>query len=294
MSNLEIEGVKKNAPKRGEGVKKNAPDLVSTATLLEQIINEERASVDAAWHQLNTEREAAWHQLNTERESYEDARAKVGEITFKDRITLTVGGVDFVTSLGTLQRAQACSLFAHLFGNRSVPSKAATPRKNRSTGFPFEAEDDSKFYFDRDPTHFRHILNYLRGGNIVNRAYLADLPKTSRHELAQEALYYGITDLIALINPPKPLACKVSTSSSQSSGFFSWDSYLMHFNSSMPVSLASNQQTFSVSQKGLYRIVVRVNGSTGSANSDHIALHVNGREVSRSMAGLNTGVAFHS
>ena len=35
--------------------------------------------------------------------------------------------------------------------------------------------------------------------------------------------------------------------------------------------------------------MVKVNGTSSSANSDHIAIHVNGRPVSRSMVGLNTG-----
>ena len=82
-----------------------------------------------------------------------------------------------------------------------------------------------------------------------------------------------------------------TTTSQQTSGFKTWSQSLRE---TKEVVLAPNQHTFTVSDQGLYRIVVKVNGATSGGNSDHIALHVNGSEVSRSMAGLNTGVAFHN
>ena len=45
----------------------------------------------------------------------------------------------------------------------------------------------------------------------------------------------------------------------------------------------------SLSQEGLYRIVAKVNGTSSSANVDHLALYVNNQQVSRSMVGLDTG-----
>ena len=52
---------------------------------------------------------------------------------------------------------------------------------------------DCELFVDRDPTHFRHILNWLRGVRC--------LPEEDAvlHELACEADYYCMTDLKAAI-----------------------------------------------------------------------------------------------
>ncbi len=79
-----------------------------------------------------------------------------------------------------------------------------------------------------------------------------------------------------------------TTTSQQTSGFKTWTRCIRD------VSIfqrSSDCTSFSVAIAGFYRIVVKVHGATSSANSDHIALHVNGTEVARSVAGLNTGPA---
>jgi len=61
------------------------------------------------------------------------------------------------------------------------------------------------------------------------------------------------------------------------------------------VTLGGDNYTFTIQKAGIYRISCKVNGSTSGANSDHIALYVNGAQVSRSFVGMNTGyyAAFH-
>ena len=60
-----------------------------------------------------------------------------------------------------------------------------------------QSEPDGSYFFDRDPTHFRYILNYLRMG-LPNRpdTYLA------RRELLLEARYYNVSAIVRLLNQP--------------------------------------------------------------------------------------------
>ena len=62
-------------------------------------------------------------------------------------VKLCVGGTSFVTSLSTLQNDPG-SLLAVMFSGRH----------------PIHKMEDGAVFIDRDPTHFRHILNYLRDG----------------------------------------------------------------------------------------------------------------------------------
>ena len=58
-------------------------------------------------------------------------------------------------------------------------------------------DGDNSVFIDRDGTHFRHILNYLRG-NIES---LSDLPSNENtlKELAKEADYYQLLGLKGII-----------------------------------------------------------------------------------------------
>ena len=58
---------------------------------------------------------------------------------------------------------------------------------------------DGSFFIDRDGTHFRHILNYLRDGEDVIESF----PKSSEavKELHREAKYYQLDDLVVALSP---------------------------------------------------------------------------------------------
>ena len=77
-------------------------------------------------------------------------------------ITLNVGGISFLTTYTTLNRG----FFAGL-------------RK----------QNLNNYFIDRDPTHFRHIINYLRGTSTF--------PSQSEElrELAMEANFYCLHEL---------------------------------------------------------------------------------------------------
>lgn len=91
-------------------------------------------------------------------------------------VYLNVGGCVFCTLRNTL--TQSDSFFSGLVAYRG------------------ESEDDStptEIFVDRDPTYFRHILNWMRGVR-----YLPD-DEATLHELAFEADYYALKDMLESI-----------------------------------------------------------------------------------------------
>ncbi|KAI8380393.1 hypothetical protein BD560DRAFT_432238 [Blakeslea trispora] len=96
-----------------------------------------------------------------------------------EKIKLNIGGTIFETSLSTLRR-DTNSLLAIMFSGRH-------------TVF---AETDGSYFIDRDPSHFRLVLNYLRDARIPP-TLLQDTQLCQ--ELLQEAKYYGINGLIQLL-----------------------------------------------------------------------------------------------
>ena len=95
----------------------------------------------------------------------------------ENAINLRVGGKDFVTTMPTL-RADPKSILAAMLTLRS----------------PFRPSVKRKFFFDRDPTHFRLILNYLRGNAHIEAAVLPS-DERSLVELLVEARFYMLERL---------------------------------------------------------------------------------------------------
>ena len=95
-------------------------------------------------------------------------------------VKLNVGGHYFTTSLQTLTK-DPNSMLAAMFSGK----------------FEMEPRGDGAFFIDRDGTHFRFILNYLRTGKLT----LPDGAKFLK-ELAEEAEFYqiqGILDKLKLM-----------------------------------------------------------------------------------------------
>ena len=95
-------------------------------------------------------------------------------------VKLNVGGHYFTTSLQTLTK-DPNSMLAAMFSGK----------------FEMEPRGDGAFFIDRDGTHFRFILNFLRTGKLT-------LPDgaTFLKELAEEAEFYqiqGILDKLKLM-----------------------------------------------------------------------------------------------
>jgi len=119
----------------------------------------------------------------------EDVKRNIKSIDLNQQVFLNIGGGVFITSAETLVRYSAGLL-----------AQIAVEAKNQST--------IRTFFIDRDPTHFRTILNYLRNG-----APLLPDDTLQLKELQREAQYYGLLELDNLITlkinseiaTPKPI-----------------------------------------------------------------------------------------
>jgi hypothetical protein len=88
---------------------------------------------------------------------------------------LSVGGVLFETSIDTL-KGDPDSMLARMFSGRHNVTK----------------DEDGRYFIDRDGTHFRYILNYLRDGNTY-------IPADNQHvldELYEEVQFYQLEGLL--------------------------------------------------------------------------------------------------
>jgi hypothetical protein len=94
---------------------------------------------------------------------------------FPKVVRLSVGGALFETSIDTLCR-DPNSMLAVMFSGRHTTTK----------------DDDGRYFIDRDGTHFRYILNYLRDGNT----YLPADNQQLMDELYEEVCFYGIEPLM--------------------------------------------------------------------------------------------------
>ena len=105
---------------------------------------------------------------------------KLEHVHFSSIVHLDIGGHCFKTSAQTLTNDPNTKLAA-------IGSGKITPC------------EDGVFFFDRDGTYFRFILNYLRDGKLI-------LPEgaTFREELQAEAEYYGIQGIIDELRASEP------------------------------------------------------------------------------------------
>ncbi len=127
----------------------------------------QRASIEAA---------AVLTAANYERTAWEAEKASVADIQkFKPVVKVNVGGTKFTTSLTTLCRFPDTMIGAMYSGRHEL------------------VQDDEGFHFiDRDGTHFRYILNFLRSPETFE----CDLTGAALKEFQNECEYYGLTELM--------------------------------------------------------------------------------------------------
>ena len=130
------------------------------------------------------EGEAALKELQEEAEFYQIEglieKLKVNSESLTS-VKLNVGGHHFTTSLQTLTR-DPNSMLAAMFSGK----------------FPMEPHGDGAFFIDRDGTHFRFILNYLRTGKLT-------FPEgaTALAEFKEEADFYQIQGILDELDDTK-------------------------------------------------------------------------------------------
>jgi hypothetical protein len=93
----------------------------------------------------------------------------------KNKILLNVGGHRFETSLQTLTSVPA-TYFASLFSGR----------------YELDLDAEGTYSIDRDGSHFRHILNFLRDAGSFELS--SDMTEGQRRELVVELQFYGLID----------------------------------------------------------------------------------------------------
>ncbi|KAL6066734.1 BTB/POZ domain-containing protein KCTD3 [Balamuthia mandrillaris] len=121
------------------------------------------------WQKFQAERE----QLRQERQLFEQTTQKLENAQCSAPIKLDVGGQVFKTSLRNLLK-EPHSFFAVMF----------------SGAWTAQADENGCYFIDRDPKHFRVILNYLRTGEVV----LPQDPEAVA-ELLKEVEFYQLSSL---------------------------------------------------------------------------------------------------
>ena len=143
--------------------------ILSTIKSASTLLEKKRSDVSKAQEKLNKEREM------------------VKEETLKNanQVKLNVGGTLFRTTISTLT---ACpdSMFSAMFSGRHELAK----------------DEDGFVFIDRDPTHFRLILNWLRGYSN-KKMYIPTLNDREKEELLEEAEFYLFTPLVNAIKARK-------------------------------------------------------------------------------------------
>ncbi|XP_005091119.1 uncharacterized protein LOC101855924 [Aplysia californica] len=117
-------------------------------------------------------------ELREEKDKFQEELKRMAELhqVQESRIKLDIGGQQFTTSLLTLGRDPNSMLSAMFSGRHDL-----------------KAESDGSYFIDRDGTHFRHVLNYLRDGCVRE----GTLPHndTVWRELLTEAEFFQLQDL---------------------------------------------------------------------------------------------------
>lgn len=125
-------------------------------------------------------------------QDFEKEKQKMTELykIQEQKISLDIGGNKFSTSLQTL-RTDSGSVFGAMFSGRH----------------PIRKQEDGSIFIDRDGTHFRLILNYLRG-SINSLDQLPD-DKLSLSDLLSEASYYQLEGLKQILQSKRKQICVV-------------------------------------------------------------------------------------
>jgi len=129
--------------------------------------------LDSQIHKLEEERKHVSKEIETLRQEHDKLSVSPYKLD-KDRILLDVGGCHFSTTIETLTTIPE-SILGRMFSGR----------------FPIQFTRDGRVFIDRDGTHFRHILNFLRDPESWR---LTDKDKQLVEELRIEAKFYALED----------------------------------------------------------------------------------------------------
>ena len=117
--------------------------------------------------------------VHKEKEAFNDVAKKLEHVHFAETLKLNIGGQLFTTSLATVRKDRG-SILHGMFSER----------------FDSKPAEDGSYFIDRDGTHFRYILNYLRTGQLI-----VPEDKIIRRELFTEAKFYQVQGMIEELKP---------------------------------------------------------------------------------------------
>ena len=119
----------------------------------------------------------------------EEKKRIAGTHNFEPTVTLNVGGNLFTTTTSTLTRFPDTMLGAMFSGRHALIQ-----------------DKNGAYFIDRDGTHFREILNFLRGSTASTEEQIEQrLSPATMEELKFEADFYGMKDLMfPSFKPPLP------------------------------------------------------------------------------------------
>jgi len=155
-----------------QDAKKEADSILAGAADAKERADSIRKEADSIFAEAVEERES----LEAEKQQWEAEKAALAGVQhFESVVKLDVGGVRYTTSLTTLRRFPDSMIGCMFSGRHALPKG-----------------EDGYFFIDRDGTHFRHILNFLRSPE----GYKVLVTGAEEEELRRECEYYGIDQLM--------------------------------------------------------------------------------------------------
>jgi len=156
-----------------QDAKKEADSILAGAADAKERADSIRKEADSIFAEAVEERES----LEAEKQQWEAEKAALAGVQhFESVVNLNVGGMRYTTSLTTLRRFPDSMIGCMFSGRHTLPQG-----------------EDGYFFIDRDGTHFRHVLNFLRSPEGYKVSGLTDAEK---EELRRECEYYGIDQLM--------------------------------------------------------------------------------------------------
>ena len=147
----------------------------------EELKRKTMAELASARAAAQAELEAVQKQISEEQATWQAEREHISHTQeFQARVKVDVGGLRFTTSRSTLQAVPGSMLDAYFSGRHTN-----------------ETDEEGYHFIDRDGTHFRHILNFLRDPSN----FTLELPGEQMKELLVETECYGLTQHMASACP---------------------------------------------------------------------------------------------
>ena len=137
-----------------------------------------------------SKRKRAEEAMSEEVASWELEKKRIASThIFEPKITLDVGGHLFTTTTATLTHYPDTMLGAMFSGRHALIQ-----------------DKNGTYFIDRDGTHFREILNFLRGSTASTLKLLRQrLSSGSLEELMVEADFYGLKEVMFPFTPADPV-----------------------------------------------------------------------------------------